>query len=617
VQKIGHFFTTDHKFKFEELSEESQNKLLDKKIYFQGCEVKLRSVLQRHGNVEHVLGPELVTDMITEETAVNIGGKLQENTGSYAPRRLKRKIYLRLEVLQNPDIYGEVFVVSGMTKEEIFKIVPLFESLENFSKVGQGEQIHDKNTDSTFIFPQAENGKFSFSKLCEKYQGKESHWLKYIPKYRKLLWKQSHGKSDSLLHYVDLESKRGGMRIITEFMKRGNCEVKEESIWDLGERTVLVVAEPGMGKSSTTTQVARHKKLADPTSWVVRINWNDHNGKLQEINTATFNFDSLVEFLCSVAFPESKYTDFNRILLKQALQNSGNVTILMDGFDEICPTYAENAFVILREIMKTKVRRVWVTSRSEERERIEKELSVAAFNLKKLSRECQERMFCDIWKEKANGNNGKLVEYIQDLLKHANESIYHRDITGCPLNIIMIASAFEEDLETYLETTEISLPEKRELLELHDKRIERKLHTYETEKKREDLTNASVQDDHEILKNIYLENLEKCSMIVTLPYELNLLREEETQSAIQCFVERIQDGKDKIGILMNVVEDRPHFIHQTFSEYFTARWFSKNFVSNRRVLKDVLFDPALGIMRKVFDRILARECELNSIAGRA
>jgi hypothetical protein len=62
----------------------------------------------------------------------------------------------------------------------------------------------------------------------------------------------------------------------------------------LDERKVLVVAEPGMGKSSTTTQVAWDTKLADPTSWVVRINWNDHTRELQKINTAQFNFDYLL-----------------------------------------------------------------------------------------------------------------------------------------------------------------------------------------------------------------------------------------------------------------------------------------------------------------------------------
>jgi hypothetical protein len=106
---------------------------------------------------------------------------------------------------------------------------------------------------------------------------------------------------------------------IEKFMRRGTCELSEKAIWDLGERTVLVAAEPGMGKSSTTTQVACNTKLDDPRSWVVRINWNDHTRRLENINAATFNFDSLVEFLCSTAFPKSEYTDLNMILLKQAL----------------------------------------------------------------------------------------------------------------------------------------------------------------------------------------------------------------------------------------------------------------------------------------------------------
>jgi predicted NACHT family NTPase len=143
-----------------------------------------------------------------------------------------------------------------------------------------------------------------------------------------------------------------------------------------------------MGKSSTTTNVAWSTKQHDPTSWVVRINWNDHIRKLKEINPTTFNFDSLVEFFCSAAFPTSKYTDINSSLLKQALQNSGNVTVLMDGFDEISPTHVHKAVVILSELMKTKVGKVWVTSRPVEKDRLVQELCVTAWNMKNLSREC-------------------------------------------------------------------------------------------------------------------------------------------------------------------------------------------------------------------------------------
>jgi len=344
------------------------------------------------------LGPELVTDMITEETAVNIGGKLQENTGYYASRGLKREIYLGLDVLGNSDSYPDIFAVSGMEEEDLVERVPSDETVGKFilhmdSKTDNWIESYNKFNPSRFIILDSKNLRLCFSKLCERNSGKTLHWLKLKNQY--FLWKESRGGIDSLINFVDPKRTYGDKRIITEFMKRGICEVKEESISNLSERIVLVVAEPGMGKSSTTTQVAWHTKERDPTSWVVRINWNDHTRKLQEINTETFNLDSLVELLCSAAFPESKYRDINRILLRQALQNSGNVTVLMDGFDEISTIQADKAAVILSELMKTKVKRVWVTSHRDQMERLEKELSVAAFNLKKVSHEFEKEMLGD------------------------------------------------------------------------------------------------------------------------------------------------------------------------------------------------------------------------------
>jgi hypothetical protein len=199
------------------------------------------------------------------------------------------------------------------------------------------------------------------------------------------MWKKTHGDPDKLLNYTDNERTCLDKMCIEKYMRRGTCEVSEKAIWDLGERTVLVVAEPGMRKSSTTKQVAWHTKERDPASWVVHINWSDHTRELQEISAPTFDFNALFEFLCSAAFPESKYKDLNMILLKQALQNSGNVTVLVDGFGEISPIQADKAAVILSELMKTKVGRIWVTSRSVEKERLEKDLSVTAFNMKRLS----------------------------------------------------------------------------------------------------------------------------------------------------------------------------------------------------------------------------------------
>ena len=390
VQQITDFVSVEHELKFEQLSKVSQEILLDKKIEFQGCEVTMRSVLERHGDVRQVLGPELVTDLITEGTPMNIGGRLQINTEHYEPRVFKRKIWLSLDSLRNRSTYPDILAVSGMQKNDLVDIVPSGEEVGSFYfEVGYVSENSTKNYDvleKRFIVLKGRNMKSSFLKLCEIHNKETLHWLKY--KDGKLLWKQTRGSLQNILNFIDAEKTGVDKRIAKECMNSGSCEINEDSIWNLGEMSVLVIAEPGMGKSSTTTQVAWNTKLTDPTSWVVHINWNDHTRKLQEINTATFNFKSLVEFLCSAAFPESKYTDINRVLLKQALQKSGNVTVLMDGFDEFSPLHMHKD-VILSEIMKTKVGKDLVTLRNVEKERLEKEPSGITFSMRNLSRESQ------------------------------------------------------------------------------------------------------------------------------------------------------------------------------------------------------------------------------------
>jgi hypothetical protein len=340
------------------------------------------------------LGPELVIDLITEDTLVKIGGKLQGFEGYYAPRQLERYIWLQSIVLEDSNY---VSAVIGATEEDLRNIVPLGKTVERvWVDTDTDIDIDFTQNMSTkiFLLPD-EDAKSTFLAIGEKLQGKTLHWVEV--KNGALLWKMSRGSTNSLLDYIDANKTYKGKFIASELKISGGRKVNEESIWDLGERTVLVVAKPGMGKSGTTKHVGWHTKQRDPTSWVLRIDWNDHTKKLNDINTETFNLDSLVEFFCSAAFPESKSTGIDSSLLKQALQNSGNVTVLMDGYDEISPLYADKAAVILPELIKTKVARVWVTSRPEKKRRLERNLSVFSFRMKRLPWESQKGMLRKLW----------------------------------------------------------------------------------------------------------------------------------------------------------------------------------------------------------------------------
>jgi ankyrin repeat protein len=601
VQPISNFVTKEHIFNFEQLSKETQDKLLDKHTDFQGCKkVTMRNVLERHDNVRHVLGHELVTGLINDGSAVNIGGTLQVNKGYYAPRELEMYIKLHSNVLQNSD---DVFAVSGKTREDLLKTVPPGKIVECVWEEGDLRDCTEDMSRRIFLLPD-EGTKNSFLAIGEKLQGKTLHWVEF--KNGDLLWKMSQGDTDSLLNYIDAEKTGADKRILAEFMSRGNREVNEDLILDLGVRTVLVVDEPGMGKSSTTRQVAWNTKLADPTSWVLHVNWNDHTGKLQDVDAATFNFDSLFEFLCSTAFPESKYPEISRKLLKHALQYSGNVIVLMDGFDEISPTHAEKANAILTELMTTEVKRVWVTSRPVEKERLESQLSVLSFSMKRLSRTSQIEMLRTLWNYEADEKE----EELNDFLRSVNQSVHDNNFTGCPLYITMIATVYERDKETSLKSE--GLWPDIDIVHLYEAFFDKKLHIYLTEKEKTDITKPSVLGSHKYKKQKLLEDFEKCALVAILPSDiLNSLHDNEIEEEIQPFLEAVQAGEDKTGIVMNVVNGKPQFVHRTFAEFFTARWFSRKFKSNRSVLEDILFDRGYRFMRDMFDRMLAKDCPLH------
>jgi ankyrin repeat protein len=150
---------------------------------------------------------------------------------------------------------------------------------------------------------------------------------------------------------------------------------------------------------------------------------------------------------------------------------------------------------------------------------------------------------------------------------------------------------------------------------LYEEFIEKKLHIYLTEKQKADTTNSSVQDDHEDLKHIYLTNFEKCALVAILPPSmLQSLHNKLIEKEIKPFLGKVQAGKDKRGVVMNVIEGKPYFVHRTFAEYFTARWFSRNFESNRSIIERILFDREYGFVRYMFDRILAKESPLHCAA---
>jgi hypothetical protein len=146
-------------------------------------------------------------------------------------------------LLQNSN---DVFAVNDTKREDLLNIVSSGKSVKYvcIAEINSRDFTQDRGRCFLLSYEDAKN---RFLEICEKLEGNILHPVVF--KNGDLLWKMSRGGTVTLLDYIYAD------KIHADKRKGGGCEVNKDWIWDTVERTVLVVAEPGMGKSSTTTQV--------------------------------------------------------------------------------------------------------------------------------------------------------------------------------------------------------------------------------------------------------------------------------------------------------------------------------------------------------------------------
>jgi putative ribosome biogenesis GTPase RsgA len=96
-----------------------------------------------------------------------------------------------------------------------------------------------------------------------------------------LIWKASKGSKNIVYQHLD-------------FSKCQNYEA--ETFTDIDDKVVLIIAEPGMGKSTLLTNLAAETKQSDPSIWIVRVDLSDHTNFLHRVSEVKLEIDAVIKF---------------------------------------------------------------------------------------------------------------------------------------------------------------------------------------------------------------------------------------------------------------------------------------------------------------------------------
>jgi hypothetical protein len=376
------FVRRDEQLKWSDITTSSQEKLLDKTVCFQGIAVALSELIRTDFPLENL--PPL--GRLLEEKEVKVGDPVPIS-----------------------DAYNEVYYIGRTLRHQTAVKQDIFSDKH-------GDKFPDLITST----------EQEFKKLCKLNPKSNVHWLDR-DKSGKLVWQQSQGSLETLRKYIDTDGWQAFTpNDLDKLLERAHKH-----------RVVLISDTAGTGKSTVMTHLSKQIKQKFPAKWVVRIDLNDHTDALKALQGEQIGKEKAIGFV-SEKILKLEF-GFERELFKQSCEQKQKVdtVIMLDGFDEISPSYKATVIDLLQALRQTAVEQLWVTTRPHLREELEDKLQQLSYTLEPFSEENQVEFLKKIWSLKdwftQEGNNveeeakNKLEIFAEHLIAKLAHSISDKD----------------------------------------------------------------------------------------------------------------------------------------------------------------------------------------------
>jgi len=628
-------------------------------------------------SIKPLLDSEVISILLSNEHELSVGRQLSDLPKYNVPRKLQYHIYLKEEILKLTDYAitfavsglqaeelkkyltaGEKvcgFVYDKRERNHTFKIIPDFSksglraecwAMKTHQNVGQNMkspavkhnnfwnkniEIYVTETSKINSFPTvAAFSKFVLNAELEnmKDYNEAGHNIK-PDEVRFIILGNKNPESEfrelkklcTNVHWIHVEDgsflwrdTNGNIDIIRSYLDNKKYKKFDDKIvLERNDSTMLLVAEPGMGKSTFLSYMEHKIKEWSPSVWVLRINLNEHTNDLENVKFEPGNFEKCKEFLWSaVHLLKNDFLKLTKEMFLQALQQTGKMVIILDGFDEISPDYSNNVEILIRATRDKTPSTIWISSRLSHRQNLEDILGKFAFTLQPFTTENQIQFLEQYWSEVTGTSNQEILQnFAKQLLSLCSQkfSDTYGEFTGIPLQTMMLGEAFVNEAKQYCCSREFNLPEKFNLLYLFKKFTEMKFDIYFREKNQMDSSRHVVK----ILINEYAER-HMISAIISL-FSVNEFNEYLCAINARDFEKAkkfLRNGSAQdFGIITGTEDGKPHFIHRCFAEYFAAKWLTDNFRQCEKFISNILFNSTNEVIRNIFDRMLADDSEIH------
>lgn len=357
--------------------------------------------------------------------------------------------------------------------------------------------------------------------------------------------------------FLTLDSKRN---ISREDKERNDNEHGVDKLLNFAEDkpTILLCDEPGMGKSAALKFIQEKLKEKYLSRWIVFIDLKQYWRAFEVDNRITIDFsncDIIKEFLADKIL---KIKDLEAQIFSQ-LFKFGQVIILMDGLDEICPSYKKFVFNLMIAIQAFSKNQLWISSRPHLQNDVENDLNPIMFKLKPFTEENRKEYFVKFFTAKKYGdqNIAEKIEDIDEFLKKLQLDKTNRFVSN-PLIFKMLAECFDEDRSLKLSQTY--------LFSIYDQFAKKMIKRTMSAGHDAQESVANTVGDSSILKFYQKHAFKIC-------FEGNKYAAKMIDLYFKHVATPSFEDSNRVGLMFSDGSGNYYFIHKTFAEFFVAKFF--------------------------------------------
>jgi hypothetical protein len=378
-----------------------------------------------------------------------------------------------------------------------------------------------------------------------------------------------------------IESSRDLSIILKNVLESNPKKSSEEEFSKFPAHVTIISDIAGMGKSSLFCKLAQALKKNNPHHWIFNLELDNHSAALDKLTkTKLYNPNDAVDFVAEKIMKLESI--FEKKHFVRSCTETGKVIFLIDGVDEIFSSYGEEVVELVKLLAQTKIKKIFMSTRPECCERLEKEFLQIKHSLEPFSESDQKKYFLEFLKNNdklKDLTEAELIEIVEAFLESIKRSISAKDYrhTGVPLITKLVAKYLEGKISyanaTLNEVVESLKAEVFHLLGLYEDFITKSFDIYFKDKSGMDVKKAINKRRCNEEKRKILEN-----------YKIFAIQQILKKDAAQFFPEFANkkftdfEMEEMVTVgLIHKTEVGYKFVHQTFAEYLFTLHLMGNF----------------------------------------